>query len=161
MSIFARHTEDRRRPRRWTRPSHGGAGSVATEFALLAPMILVIMAGAVDLGFLSAQMDALAGATRIGAEYGRLYPADTTGIENAMQNSMRFSPPLTFPASFLQSCECDNRTSIACTESCVTAGRPGPNRVFLRISVTQAVFPLLPWPGFPATLNSATEIRLQ
>ena len=124
-------------------------------------MILVITVGTVDLGFLSMQMDALSGATRIGAEYGRLHPADTTGIEDAMQNSMRFNPPLTFPASFPQSCECDDRTSIACTESCVTAGRPGPNRVFLRIGAAQAVVPLLPWPGFPATLTSATEIRLQ
>ena len=157
-----RHTENRRRPRRrWTRASLGGDGSVATEFALLAPMILVITVGTVDLGFLSMQMDALSGATRIGAEYGRLYPADTTGIDNAMQNSMSFSPPLIFPGSFPQSCECDDRTSIACTASCATAGRPGPNRVFLRISATQAVVPLLPWPGFPTTLTAATEIRLQ
>lgn len=124
-------------------------------------MILVITAGTVDLGFLSTQMAALAGTTRIGAEYGRLHPGDTTGIENVMQNSMVFSPALTFPASFPQSCECDDRTSIACSESCATAGRPGPNRVFIRISANQAVVPLLPWPGFPATLTSATEIRLQ
>jgi Flp pilus assembly protein TadG len=157
-----RHTENRRRPRRrWTGASFGGDGSVATEFALLAPMILVIAVGTVDLGFLSMQMDALTGATRIGAQYGRLNPADTTGIENVMQNSMSFTPSLTFPASFPQSCECDDRTSIACTESCATTGRPAPNRVFIRISANQAVVPLLPWPGFPATLTAATEIRLQ
>jgi len=124
-------------------------------------MILVITVGIVDLGFLATKITALAGATRVGVEYGRRYPADTTGIENAMQNSMSFNPPLTFPASFLESCECDDRTSIACTESCATAGRRGPNRVFIRISANQAAAPLLPWPVFPATLTSATEIRLQ
>lgn len=124
-------------------------------------MILVITVGTVDLGFLSTQMDALAGATRIGAEYGKLHPGDTTGIENLMQNSMSFNPPLTFPANFPQSCECDDQTPIACTESCATAGRPGPNRVFLTITANQGVVPLLPWPGFPATLTAATEIRLQ
>src|SRR5215472_5478152 len=100
-----RRTENRRRSRRrLTTAAFADDASVATEFALLAPMILVITAGTVDLGFLSTQLDALAGATRIGAEYGRLYPADTTGIESAMQNSMTFSPRLTFPAQFSQSC---------------------------------------------------------
>ena len=157
-----RRTAYRRRPgRRYTRGLFGRDGSVAAEFALLTPMILVITLGIVDLGFLSTKMAALAGATRIGVEYGRRYPADTTGIENAMQNSMSFNPPLTFPASFPQRCECDDQTSIACTESCATVGRPGPNRVFIRISANQAAAPLLPWPVFPATLTSATETRLQ
>jgi hypothetical protein len=157
-----RHTANCRRPGwRCTRGSFGCDGSVAAEFALLAPMILVIMTGIVDLGFLTTKMAALAGATRIGAEIARLRPADTTGIRNAMQTSMNFSPPLTFPTSFPESCECDDRTPIACTESCAAAGRPGPNRLFIRISANQATAPLLPWPAFPATLTSATEIRVQ
>ena len=159
---MVRCTEGRSSVRRQRkRVLFGANGSVATEFALVAPMILVITAGTVDLGVLTTRVTALAGAARIGAEYARVYPDDTTGIENAMQNSMSFSPPLTFPASFPQSCECDDRTSIACTESCVTVGRPGPNRVFIKIIVSQAAMPLFPWPGFPATLTAGTEIRLQ
>jgi len=141
--------------------SFGTDGSVAAEFALLAPMILLITVGTADLGLLSAKMAALAGATRIGAEYGRLHPSDTAGIESSMQNSMSFNPQLTFPASFPQSCECDDGGSIPCSVSCATAGRPGPNRVFIRISANQAAAPILPWPGFPTTLTAATQLRLQ
>jgi hypothetical protein len=91
-----------RRQRGWrcTRGSFGCDGSVAAEFALVAPVILVITAGIVDFGLLTTKAAALAGATRIGGEYARLHPTDTTGIQNAMQNSMSFTPPLTFPASF-------------------------------------------------------------
>jgi Flp pilus assembly protein TadG len=136
-------------------------GSVAAEFGLLAPMIIVIAVGIADFGMLATKSATLAGTTRIGAEYARLYPADTIGIQNFMQSSMIFAPALTFPASFPQSCECDDRTSIACSESCATVGRPGPNRVFIKISASQAFTPLVPWPGIPETLTAMTEVRLQ
>jgi Flp pilus assembly protein TadG len=136
-------------------------GSVAAEFAVIAPILVLLIAATADLGSLVKQSMALAGATRIGAEYARFYPADSTGIRSTMQNSMSFTPPLSFPASFPQSCQCDDGTVIACAESCATAGRPGPNRVFMRITASQAVAPLVSWPGLPSSLSSTTEIRLQ
>jgi TadE-like protein len=162
VRLFVRRKASRRRQGwRWARGSFGCRGSVAVEFALVAPAILVIAAGIVDFGLLTTKAAALAGATRIGGEYARLHPADTDGIQNAMQNSTNFSPPLTFPASFREACECDDQTSISCTDSCPAGGRPGPNRVFIRISANQAVSPLVPWPGIPGTLTATTEVRLQ
>ena len=157
-----RRKASRRRHRwGWARGSFDCDGSVAAEFTLVAPVILVITAGIVDFGLLTTKAAALAGAARIGGEYARLHPADTAGIQNVMQNSMSFTPPLTFPASFAQACECDDQTSIACTDSCLASGRPGPNRVFIRISANQASSPLVPWPGIPGALTATTEIRLQ
>jgi hypothetical protein len=162
VRLFVRRKASRRRHGwGWTRGSFGCDGSVAAEFALVAPVILVIAAGIVDFGLLTTKAAALAGATRIGGEYARLHPADTTAIQNAMQNSMSFTPPLVFPASFAQACECDDQTSIACSDSCLASGRPGPNRVFIRISANQASSPLVPWPGIPRTLTATTDIRLQ
>jgi hypothetical protein len=155
----------KRHLRRWRRACALGRvncdGSVAAEFALVAPAIILIAVGIADFGMLATKSAALAGTTRIGAEYARLHPVYTTGIQNSMQSSMGFMPALTFPASFPLSCECDDGMSIACTESCAAAGRPGPNRVFIRISASQAFAPLVPWPGIPATLSATTEVRLQ
>ena len=78
-----------------------------------------------------------------------------------MQSAMNFVPPLSFPASFSRSCECDDGTPITCSESCATHGRASPNRVFISIRASQAFTPLVPWPGIPATLTAATEVRLQ
>src|SRR5215813_8091427 len=134
---------------RW-RPASGSVncdGGVAAEFALVTPAILLIAVGIADFGRLATASAALAGATRIGAQYARLYPADTSGIQALMQGSRNFTPALTFPASFPWSCECDDGTVIACSVSCATVGRPGPNRVFMRITASQAFASLLPWPG--------------
>jgi Flp pilus assembly protein TadG len=139
----------------------GGSGGVTAEFALVAPIIILVATGIADFGMLASNSTALTAAVRIGAEYARLHPTDTVGIQNSMQSSMSFTPTLTFPESFPQSCECDNKTSIACSESCATTARPGPNRVFVTITASQAFTPLVPWPGTPSTLTATTTIRLQ
>ena len=156
-----RDRETERRPRLRGPCSACCRGSVAAEFAILAPIILLIIAATADFGSLIRQSAALAGATRIGAEYARFHPADLTGIKGAMQNSMSFCPQLSFPANFSQSCECDDGTAIACSQSCATVDRPGPNRVFMRITANQAVVLLVPWPGLPNSLSSTTEMRSQ
>jgi Flp pilus assembly protein TadG len=141
--------------------SLGSAGSAATEFALVAPMLVLIAAGIADFGMLATRSAALAATTRIGAEYARKYPLDTSGIQNSMRSAMGFAAALSFPPSFLQSCECDDGTAISCTESCAAVGRPGPNRLFVRISASQAFTPLVPWPGIPASVTAATQLRVQ
>ena len=146
---------------RCARGYFGREGSVAAEIALVAPTVLLVAAGIADFGMLATKSAALEGATRIGAQYARLHPADAQGIQNFIRRSMSFTPVLTFPPSFPQSCECDDGTSIACTDSCATVGRSDPNRVFIKISASQAFTPLVPWPGIPQTLTATTEIRLQ
>jgi Flp pilus assembly protein TadG len=136
-------------------------GSVAAEFALMAPIIVLIAAGIADFGMLATRSVRLAATARIGAEYARTYPNDPSGIQNAMQNAVSFAPTLAFPASFPRSCECDDGTPITCSESCATVGRPGPNRVFIRITANQRFTPLVPWPGIPTTLTATMEVRLQ
>jgi hypothetical protein len=139
----------------------GSSGGVAAEFALVAPIIILLATGIADFGMLASNSMALTAAVRIGTEYARFHPTDTVGIRNSMQSSMSFTPGLTFPANFPQNCECDNKISIACSESCFTSGRPGPNRLFITISATQAFAPLVPWPGVPNLLTATSQIRLQ
>lgn len=136
-------------------------GSVAAEFALMAPIIVLIAAGIADFGMLATKSALLTATARIGAAYARSYPYDISGIQHAMQSAAGFAPALIFPASFLRSCECDDETPIACSQSCATVGRPAPNRVFIRITANQPFTPLVPWPGIPAMLTAAAEVRLQ
>jgi hypothetical protein len=65
-------------------------------------------------------------------------------------------------------CYCDGGVTpnAACTianganYSCATNGK-GNNEVFVSVSASRAVTSIVPWPGFPATLNGVTELRLQ
>ena len=109
----------------------------------------------------AARSAALVATTRIGAEFARAHPLDTSGIQSSMHSAMSFAPPLSFPASFTHTCECDDGTPIACSESCATLGRPSPNRMFISITASQAFTPLVPWPAVPATLTSTTQVRVQ
>jgi hypothetical protein len=127
----------------------------------VAPLLLVITTGIADIGLLTARAAAVASATRIGAEYAKLHPTDTAGIQNAISSSKNFAPPLTISGNFAEMCECRDQSPIACTTSCASTGRSGPNRVFIRISASQRFIPFLPLPGLPEILTSATEIRLQ
>jgi hypothetical protein len=137
------------------------SGSVAAEFALMAPILVLIATGIADFGMLATRSAGLAATARIGAAYARTYPADTSGIQNAMQSAMSSGPVLTFPASFPLNCECNDATPITCSESCATVGRPGPNRMFIRITANQSFTPLVPWPGIPEMLTAAAEVRLR
>jgi hypothetical protein len=110
---------------------------------------------------LATRSAALVATTRIGAEFARIRSLDTSGIQDSMQSAMSFAPALVFPASFPLSCECDDGSPIACAESCATVGRASPNRVFIKITASQAFTPLVPWPGIPTILTATTEARLQ
>ena len=161
----------RRMPRKG--PGFLGIEGVAiVEFALAAPVLVVLVLGIADLGMLAARTAALEGATRVGAEYARnnsTCQSDVqgssciTGIKNAMQNSGSFTPALTFPSGsspFPASCECDDGTSITCGTTCVGAGKT-PNRVLITVTASQSYTPILSWPGLPTSLTASTEIRVQ
>ena len=156
--IFKRR---QRRNRAYLRRRIDCHGSVSAEFAITAPAVIVNAVGIADFGSLATESAELAGAVRVGAEYARLYPLDTTGIQRSVQDAMSYASVLSFPASFPQSCECDDATSITCGESCATVGRQGPNGVLMRISANYRFTPLVPWPGIPANLTATTEVRVQ
>jgi hypothetical protein len=175
--------------RRHSRGLLGNHGAAAVELGLIAPILIVLLLGIVSFGTFVNETEALASATRIGAQYARdsttcqagiqvlstppVSAACTTGIQNAMQNSIPFSPALTFPASFTLTCECESTGSpstyktIACSQSCFTnppaAGYTGPNRVFITASANKASVRLFAIPGItiPAALSEATTIRIQ
>jgi len=165
---------------RWRRPFFPDvAGAVAVELGVVAPLLVVLAVGIVDFGNLLNNDQALAAAARIGAQYARnssfcksgiqvlssppVNAACTTGIQNAMRQSMNYSAgQLTFPASIPLTCECDDGTSITCgNNACATAGRPAPDRVFITVSASQSFTPMIAWPGMPSAINGGTEIRLQ
>jgi Flp pilus assembly protein TadG len=62
-------------------------GSVAAEFALMAPLLVLIATGIADFGMLAARSAGLAATARIGAEYARTYQRNTSC--DAERNELR------------------------------------------------------------------------
>src|SRR6266478_2145995 len=138
----------------------GTAGTAAVEFAFATPILVILVMGIADLGFLAARTAALAGATRVGAEYARnnstcqsdIQSAScVTGIKNAIQNSGTFSPAITGPSDPSPSCECADGSSITCGTTCVGVGKT-PNRVGVTVTASPAFTPIVSWGVIPTSL---------
>jgi hypothetical protein len=98
-------------------------------------------------------------------------------IETAMQASGNFSPALIFPSNFTLTCKCDkDLETILCPppsgnsqtfgNSCATPTQASPtgrgnNMVFITVSASQIVSPLITWPFFPNSINGLATVRLQ
>jgi Flp pilus assembly protein TadG len=96
-------------------------GSSLVEFALTAPLLLLLMAGVLNYGIALRTAIAVSDAARAGAQYGSMTPdnaADVAGMQAAARNA---APTLTdITASAVRSCKCANGSAVSCTGSCST-----------------------------------------
>jgi Flp pilus assembly protein TadG len=151
------------------RKSARNAGGAAVEFAITAPVLVVLAIGGADYSIMAHKQDALEAATRAGAEYARANyftdPNWAANTNNYVTEYMAFSPEVTVSPSTV--CTCADGTSPApnsCAGAC-SVGNPPDTRVlkFVSITATQDFSPLLAWRafGFPATLSAMTMARVQ
>ncbi|HWC95100.1 MAG TPA: TadE/TadG family type IV pilus assembly protein [Candidatus Sulfopaludibacter sp.] len=96
--------------------------AIATvEFALVAPILLLLLAGVLDYAMLLRTATCAADAARAGTEYGMRSPSaamDYAGIQAAALNSVPGLPGMT--ASATRTCKCSDGTAIVCTGSCTS-----------------------------------------
>ena len=80
-------------------PAGRGRAQELAEFAIVVPLLLLIVFGVLDLGRVFFAAITIANAAREGARYGMLYPSDTAGIVAAVRQEAQTSGiDLTDPA---------------------------------------------------------------
>jgi Flp pilus assembly protein TadG len=92
-------------------------GTFAIEHALVMPFLLLLLSGAIDLGYALNQSSSLSGAARAGAQYAMRFPSDADGIKDVVTKAVSYDPESLTVTSKL-ACECDDGTAIACTDTC-------------------------------------------
>jgi Flp pilus assembly protein TadG len=92
-------------------------GAFAIEHALIVPFLLLLLSGAIDLGYALNQSSSLSGAARAGAQYAMRFPADTDGIKQVVQQAVSYDADSLTITSKL-TCECQDGTAAACTDTC-------------------------------------------
>jgi hypothetical protein len=149
-------------------------GAAAVEFAITVPVLVVLVLGVADYGFLMGTSASLEGATRAGAEVGKADPSVTaaqlttlslfpsgvmptvssvcTCVDNTWPNGTACPPgPLATP--------CSGKTNPFIT------GAPADPRVFeyVQVAATQSVSPIVSYSTFTSakSLNVNTTIRTQ
>ncbi|MDB5367197.1 MAG: hypothetical protein JWM77_3124 [Rhodospirillales bacterium] len=138
------------------------SGNAAVEFALLVPIVMLLLAGLFDYGMVVRLSTQLNSAARAGVQYATIYPADANGVQQAAQNSvndasMTVSTPIVF-------CTCGSSTAARLSTCNGTAicGVGLTNRNYVSVQVQRSYTPILPYNGFgtPITMNGAAVLQV-
>lgn len=163
-----------RKASRWRRGYLGVDGAALVEFAITAPVLVVLVLGVADYGLLMGDSAALEGATRAGAEVGKAKPSVTASQLTALN---LFPSGITPTVTSVCTCV-DNTwpTGSACPPGPLAtpcsgktnpfiAGSPVDPRVFeyVSVSATQSVSPIVSYGTYTSaqSLNVNTTVRTQ
>jgi Flp pilus assembly protein TadG len=157
--------------RNFSRGLFGSQGAAAVEFAITAPMLVVLVMGIADYGLLVADSAGLEGATRAGAEVGKANPSVT-----AAQLTAFFPSGITPTVTSVCTCVDNTWPGAACppgplatpcagkTNPFIT-GAPVDPRVFeyVQVAATQSVSPIVSYGTFTSakSVSVNTTIRTQ
>lgn len=131
-------------------------GTAAVEFALISPVMVLLLAGIVDYGLGVHYLNQLQDAVRAGAEYALRNPADTDGITSTITGSTTLTGiVVTTPTS---SCKCIDGTSVSCTGTCAS-GIVGHYTDIRATYTYTSLFTLTS--STPTTIEFALSVRTQ
>jgi Flp pilus assembly pilin Flp len=140
------------------------AGSSMVEFAVVLPLLLVLLVGIVDFGrYMYAGIE-LGNAARAGVQYGArsaLTAVDTAGMESAARSDARDISLSNVAASYLCSCHGSPGAAVPCD------GLPDPclpaadyRELHVTVIAQGAFAPLISYPGFQGIAISRTSTQL-
>jgi Flp pilus assembly protein TadG len=138
----------------------GEAGQNLVEFAVVTPVLLLLLVGAVEVGRLAYLGMLVQNAARAGVQYGSqslATAADNTGMQNAALNDGQNISGLTAAASHY--CTCADGSS----SSCAAGDCSGSHMlVYVQVNTTGQFQPLIHCPGLPSTyvLNGQVVMRV-
>jgi Flp pilus assembly protein TadG len=140
----------------------GTQGTATIELALVAPILLLLMAGGWDFGNMALQHERLENAARAGVAYGvqsTTAATDYNGMIQAARNDANDTAG-SLGVTATQVCACPGGAAAACTATC-----PGnvPLWVYVQVGVTEPYTTQFPWPFLsnPTTLSSQVAMRVQ
>jgi len=126
-------------------------GSALAEFAVIAPLVLVLLIGSIEVGRFAQYSILVAGSARAGVQYGSqnlVTALDLTGMQNSALADGQNVAGLTATAT--QYCQCADGT----TSSCLPTDCAASHRlVYVRVDTAGVIPSLLHMPGLPATYS--------
>lgn len=148
---------------------HGGLrdrrGIAATEFALVAPVLLLMLLSAYDIASAMWRTTRLEMAARAGAQYAFARPQDSAGIASAALAQLAGWTGVTV-ASTAMACRCDNGAAVDCgTGTCQSGSATLAPIGSVSVTLTQPYRFASPvsaalFPGF-STLRGNVELRFR
>ena len=142
------------------------SGTAAIEFALFTPLLLILITGTVELGFLMYEAMQVNNAVEAGALYAAANGFSTASITSAVTNASVLPTglnTLTATPAPTQFCGCPTATgvtnlgSLPCSAT-ACSGSPAGTYVQVNASLTHTI--IIPNSWVPATLTATAVIRI-
>jgi Flp pilus assembly protein TadG len=138
---------------------HGRDGTRATaviEFSFIAPVVVLMMVCAVDLGLGTYRNMQVQMAAQAGAQYAMVHGFNPGAVASAVTGATTYTDVTVTPAPS-QFCGCTSAAGVAvnaCNASCPEGGAPG---TYVIVSAQATYTPLLPYPLLPAAFNLTAQ----
>jgi Flp pilus assembly protein TadG len=130
--------------------------SVAVEFSLIAPILIMLLAGTVDVGFYVTERMEVQNTAHAVAEYVSLMQDDANAQTVAEESYGRNIEGLTVNSDFF--CECADGVAMECPTVC---GGQDYQRRYVRITVNGSFSPIFPFPGVPESVGMQGYARMR
>ena len=145
--------------------SDRNSGAAMVEFAITAPLILVLLLGAVDYSVLSNAGASLVAAARAGAEVAKVNP----NVTASQLTALGIFPSEATPGVSAALCTCFDNTPVTCPAPGAATANPcaakSDTRVlrYATVSGNQSFSPLVSWVSFtfPSSLTATAVVRTQ
>ena len=137
-------------------------GTAAIEFAIGAPVLMILLVGLVEVGFAAYQSMQVQNAVEAGVMYATQNGWDSAGISAAVTNATGAGGMTASPAP-AQFCGCPGAGSITaftCTATCPDGTSPGQ---YVQVNATLARISIFPGSGLtlPVNLTATSTVRIQ
>lgn len=136
-------------------------GSAGVEFALLAPILLLLFAGLVDISRLISQTMQVRAAAQAGADWAQRNGWNAAGVQAAVVNATRLPSVAATPApTLIRACVAAGQITPTTGGACTAGGAPGE---FVSVGATAPFKGVLPWPGvvLPDRLAASAMVRVR
>lgn len=130
----------------------GEGGAAVVEFALVAPLLVLMVLGLVDFGMAVLEKSRLSSAARAGAQVAMSSPTDTAAIRAAVLAATS-APSAGLTVAVTTACECSDGTAVACDGLCAS----GTARTYVTVSVQETFAMLLTYPGISSPYPLAAQ----
>lgn len=129
-------------------------GNLAVEFALVAPILVLLILAIADLGLATLELSNIRAAARAGLQ---AVLSDANATDRASTIAAMAAPSA--DVAVTTSCGCADGTAIVCGDTCAA----GAVRRTVTVTVTRDLPLLVPWPGMPdpLPLTGQAEARVR
>jgi Flp pilus assembly protein TadG len=164
MAGALQHGIGRTRRSPWRRLWRARDGSMAVEFALIAPVLIAIMVPVIDISVAIYTRMQVQNAAQAGAEYALAKGWNQTNVQNAITNAVSFLTVTASPAPTLTyQCVNGSGTGLVASSSGAACSGGGTAGSYVTANAQASYTPLVSYPGFSGTTtySSTAVVRIQ